>query len=288
MAQKYPKIGLALGSGGAKGLAHIGVLKSLEKHNIPINYIAAASIGSVIGAHYARYKSIKKLEEIIMNLNRKKGIELFDFTFRGGIIKGEKTEKFIAEILEDAKFSDLIIPLAVIATDYNTAEEVIFINGNITKAIRASIAVPAVYQPVFYINKLLADGGLSNPVPVSVASAMGADISIAVNLDRVYIENPLTKIPGLSRIPMHAVNLLRHNLALHAIKTADVIITPQNKALVGLVGWNNFFNPQKALQIIQEGERATDKIIPEIEAKIALYQKRQSRMYKFLSIFRKR
>src|SRR6266480_6644588 len=99
MAKKYPKIGLALGSGGAKGLAHIGVLKSLEKHNIPINYIAASSIGSIMGAHYARFRDIERLQDVVLDFNRRQGVGLFDFTMRGGIIKGKKTEAFISQLL---------------------------------------------------------------------------------------------------------------------------------------------------------------------------------------------
>lgn len=287
MLRKYPKIGLALGSGGARGLAHIGVLKSLEKHNIPISYIAASSIGSIIGAHYATYQDSKKLEELVLTFSRKQGMGLFDFTIKGGIIKGEKTERFISEILGKKQFHELKIPLAVVATDLNTAAPVIFTSGNLTKAIRGSIAVPAVYQPILYLDKLLGDGGLSNPVPTTIVKDMGADIAIAVNLDHIYVENPLTEIPALLRIPMHAVSILRHNLALHAIQNADVIITPLNKLHIGLLGWNNFFNKEKAMEIIQEGESATDKIIPEIEKVIEEYQKKHSTMYKLLHFFSK-
>ena len=287
MTKKYPKIGLALGSGGAKGLSHIGVLKSLEKNNIPIDFIAASSIGAIMGAHYARFKDVKRLEEVIFQFDRRKGLELFDFTIRGGIVKGKKTEKYLSELLENAQFEDLKIPLAIITTDFNTAESVMFTEGNLTKAIRASIAVPAIYQPLFYLDRLLADGGLSNPVPVNIVSGMGANITIAINLDHVYVENKLINIPPLSRIPMKAIDILRHNIALHAIKTADVIITPQNKLHVGFVGWNNLFNNEKAAQIIKEGEIATDKMIPVIKQKIETYQKRQSPLQKFYSFFRR-
>jgi NTE family protein len=287
MANNHPKIGLALGSGGARGIAHIGVIKSFEKNNIPIDYIAASSIGAIIGAHYAVHKDSKKLEELALTFTRKKGVGLFDFTVRGGIIKGVKTERFISEILGNARFEDLKIPLTVVATDFNTAEEVIFTSGDLTKAIRASIAVPSLYQPLFYLDKILADGGLSNPVPVTIASNMGADLTIGVNLDSVYIENPVTQIPALMRIPMHAVAILRHNLALDAIRTADIIITPHNKLNIGLVGWNNFFDKEKAMQIIKEGEKATDKEIPEIKKQIELYQKKHSPVQRFLAIFRK-
>jgi len=289
MAYTYPKIGIALGSGGAKGLAHIGVLKALEKHNIPISYIAASSIGAFIGAHYARFHDIKRLEEVVLSFNRKKGFELFDFTVSGGgIIKGKKTESFVAEILENAQFEDLKIPFAAVATDFNTAESIIFTEGKLSKAIRASISVPAFYQPVFYQNRLLADGGLSNPVPVTVAKNMGADITIAVNLDQVFHDNKLDSIPPLSQIPMHAVTILRHNLAYYGIQSADVIISPQNKFHIGLVGWNNLFDNAKVIQIIKEGEDATEKVIPEIEKRIAQFQRQKGHtpIQKFLNFLK--
>jgi len=287
MVRKNPKIGLALGSGGAKGLAHIGVLKSFEKHQIPVDFIAASSIGSIIGAHYATYKDTQKLEELILAFTRKKGMGLFDFTVKGGIVKGKKTELFISEILGGAQFHELKIPLAVVATDFDTAESVVLTSGNLVKAIRASIAVPPIYQPILYLDKLLADGGLSNPVPVSVASKMGADITIAVNLDRVFVENPLTTIPPLAQVPMLAINILRHNLALHAVKEANVTISPNNKLQVGFIGWYHFFNNEKAIQIIQEGEAATDKMIPEIKRQIALHGREHSLLRKFTSFFKK-
>jgi len=287
MKNIYPKIGLALGSGGAKGLAHIGVFRSLEKHNIPIDYIAASSIGSIMGAHYARYKDVQKLEDLVMSFTRKKGMGLFDLTIKGGILKGVKMEAFLAEILEHAEFHDLQIPVSVVATDFNNAQSIAFNSGNLVKAIRASIAVPTIYQPILYVNKLLADGGLSNPVPVSVASKMGADITIAVNLDSVYVENELNHIPALLRLPTHAVEILRHNLALHAIKDADVIVTPRFKHKIGIIGWKYLFNKEKAKQIIREGEVATDKIIPQIEKQIEEYKKRRSPIRKFLALFRK-
>ncbi len=286
MAQKNPKIGLALGSGGAKGLAHIGVLKSLEKHKIPIDYIAASSIGSVIGAHYARYRNVKKLEELVLHFDRKRGVGLFDFTVIGGIMKGQKTEKFISEILQNATFQDLQIPLTIVATDFNTADSVYFSEGDVAKAIRASIAIPTIFQPLSYLDKLLADGGLSNPVPVSVVAAMGADLTIAVNLDRVYQENPIANLPPLSKIPLLAINILRHNLALYSISNADIIITPLNKLQIGLVGWKHIFDNNKVRQIIQEGEDAADRVIPDIKKQILEFQQRQLPLHKFFSFFR--
>ncbi len=288
MTQKnYPKIGIALGSGGAKGLAHIGVLKTLEAHQIPIDYIAGSSIGALLGAYYAAHRDIKKLEELILNFNRRKGFELFDFTVKGGLFKGKKTEKFIAEILEGAGFDTLKIPFTAVATDINTAESVILSKGNIVKAIRASASVPAFYQPITYQEKLLADGGLSNPVPVDVVKEMGADITIGVNLDTVYLEKMLKDMPALSKVPVHSINILRHNLATQSVKTADVVISPKDTFRIGLLGWSYFFDNNKARQIIRVGEEAAEKAIPDIKLAIKEYQYRKSYIGKVSTFLKK-
>lgn len=282
----YPKIGLALGSGGARGLAHIGVIKTLEKHNIPIDYIAGSSIGAIIGANYAAHKDIKQLEEFIMSFNRKKGFELFDFAVRGGLFKGIKAERFLAEMLREKTFDSLKIPFAAVATDINTAESLILYKGNIIKALRASASVPAFYQPIFYKDRLLADGGLSNPVPVDVATTMGADVTIAVNLDSFYLEKLLKDMPALSKVPVHSINILRHNLAKQSAKTADVIISPKDVVNAGLLGWTSFFDSHRAKEIIEEGERAAEHAIPLINQAIHDYKFSKTKAGKILSFFK--
>jgi len=282
---KNPKIGLALGSGGAKGLAHIGVLKVLKRNNIPIDYIAGSSVGAMLGAFYAANEDIEELEKVILSFNRKKSLSLLDFTMQGGFLKGNKTEKFIAEILNGAKFDTLKIPFAAVATDINTAETVVFQDGSLVKAIRASIAVPAFFQPSQYKNRLLSDGGLSNPVPVDVVKDMGADITIAVNLDSVYIEKPFKHAPALSMVPMHSVNILRHTLAKQSVKTADVVILPPDMYHVGILGWKYIFDNEKAKQIIKLGEEATEHALPSIKHTIHRYRYRRTKIGKFFSFF---
>lgn len=283
--KKYPTIGLALGSGGAKGLAHIGVLKSLEKHGIPVGVIAGSSIGSFFGAHYARHQNSKKLEEMISTFSRKSLVELLDLTVRGGIVKGLKTEKFLESTLEAKTFGDLKLSFAAVATDFNTAEAVVFMAGDLIKAIRASISVPAFYQPIVFEDKLLADGGLSDPVPVDVVKSLGADLTIAVNLDELYTENILTAIPALSKTPKHALNILQHNLALHCANTADIVISPKNSFNIGFLGWNYIIDNKKAQEIIATGEKATDEMIPKIKALIKQYQEQQAPLKRLLRFF---
>lgn len=285
--RSVPKIGLALGSGGAKGLAHIGVLKVLEENNIPIDFIAGSSVGSLIGAHYAAHKDVKKLEDLIFGFNRSKGFQLFDPTLKGGLIKGRKAERFIEEILEGATFKDMKIPYAAVATDINTAETVIFRKGDIIKAIRTSIAVPAIFQPLFYEKHLLADGGLSNPVPVDVVRAMGADIVIAVNLDNVYVERVLESLPSLSKIPLHSISILRHNLALHSASKADIVIAPKDVYHIGLLGLDYVFSNEKAITVIQAGEEAAREHMPILQELLLQKQKEQTRVGKIVTFLKR-
>ncbi|MCK5027412.1 MAG: patatin-like phospholipase family protein, partial [Candidatus Pacebacteria bacterium] len=216
--KKQPKIGLALGSGGVKGLSHIGVIKALKANNIPIDHIAGSSIGALVGAFYAIGQDIDKLEEIALEATWKMGLSIFDPSLNGGFVKGNRLEKLIETwITNNPTFDDLNIPLTIIATDLLTGKEVDIKQGNIIKAVRASLSVPVVFQPIEYKNKLLADGGLSNPVPDSVVRAMGADIVIAVNLDNVYFDNGLdrdmNKNINLAKVPIRALNILRYHLA---------------------------------------------------------------------------
>lgn len=177
---KRKKIGLVLGGGGARGLAHIGVLKILEKNKIPIDYIAGTSIGAVIGALYAESKDYKELEKLANNIHKN---ELIDLEFsRKGLIKGKKIETFLRKKLKSKKIEELKIPLLITALNKKTNKEVIFHKGDIAKALRASISVPKLFQPVKDKKRLLIDGSWKNALPIQALKNKGADIIIAVNL----------------------------------------------------------------------------------------------------------
>lgn len=282
---QHPTIGLALGSGAAKGLAHIGVIKALEKHNINIDYIAGSSIGALVGAHYAAFKDTARLEDLIINFDRKMGFKLFDPTFIGGLVKGKKFEKFIEEMLEGATFDSLQIPFAAVATNFHNARPVALTDGNLTKAIRASASAPAFFQPLLYKDKLLADGGLSNPVPVDIVKLLGADITIGVNLDTVYSENKLLKTMPLTKVPIHSINILRHNLSLQSTKTADVIISPRGEYQIGYIGWDFFFNSEKAKTVIDAGEKATKEMLPTLYKVLEKYESEKSGWRRVINFF---
>lgn len=179
-----PGIGIALGSGGARGLAHIGVLKVLEKNKIPIGCIAGTSIGALIGGLYASGMSVEQMEEIACNTDWFVMAKLFIPKFQPAAIFGGKYVKdFIEALIGDTDFDDLQIPFAAVATDILKGDEVIINRGSLAQAILASTALPGLFSPVESESKsLLVDGGLKNPLPVDVVRNMNADFVIAVNV----------------------------------------------------------------------------------------------------------
>ncbi|MFA7677363.1 MAG: patatin-like phospholipase family protein [Candidatus Omnitrophota bacterium] len=185
--KKRLKIGLALGSGAARGLAHIGVLKAVSEKNISIDMIAGSSMGALVGACYAKKGEIKDLEEVVLRTDWRQLSRLADpnlALFFKGAIHGAKVKELLKVIIGDIEFKDLKIPLAVVATDVNKGEEVIIREGSVVEAIRASISIPGIFTPVKFKNRFLMDGGIVNPVPVSVAKDMGATFVIACNVIR--------------------------------------------------------------------------------------------------------
>ena len=180
MTNTKPKIGLALGGGAAKGYAHIGILKVLEKEGIPIDMIAGTSIGSVVGALYASGISISVIEKLAYNIQRDLWIDLV--IPRRGFIEGKRVEEMMKLLTKNKSFDELEIPLAITATDLIEGEEYIFNKGNVAKAVRASISIPGIFNPVIEGKKVLVDGGVLNNVPVDVVKQMGADYVIAVDL----------------------------------------------------------------------------------------------------------
>ena len=177
------KVGLALGSGSAKGLSHIGVIKLLEEMDIKIDYIAGSSIGAMIGGAYAAGVSINEIEDIALKTDLASSVKYFLPTIsKSGLISGTKVTEFLRDIVGDIKIENLKIPFTATATDILTGQEIDFKNGNLAEAIRASISVPIIFQPVIHDNQILVDGGLANPLPINVAREMGAEFIIAVNV----------------------------------------------------------------------------------------------------------
>jgi NTE family protein len=177
------KIGLALGSGSAKGLAHIGVLKVLDEQKIPIDFIAGTSIGALIGMVYASGVSTGEMEEIALNIDKKQITSFFTPTIPySGLVEGKRITEFIKSIIGNPNIEDLKIPFAAIATNVLNGRKVMITKGSAVEAVRASISIPGIFTPCKHNGNFLVDGGLVDPVPVNCVRDMGADYIIGVNV----------------------------------------------------------------------------------------------------------
>lgn len=176
-----PRIGLALGSGAARGIAHIGVLKVLEEAKIPIVAISGTSIGALIGALFAAGVPVDEMEEVARSVDWKKIARLVDPRVPvSGLIDGKRVSRFFEELLPVRDFSDLKIPLAMLATDVETGEAIVLKQGDLLTALRAAIAFPGIFTPVNIADRFLVDGGLCYPIPAHILKDLGADTVIGV------------------------------------------------------------------------------------------------------------
>ena len=265
-------VGLALGSGGAKGYAHLGVLKVFEENNIPIDYLSGSSAGSIVATLYSLYGNTSKVEEILTDFN---GIRsLIDFSFKGGIVKGKKITDFFENIFEGKKLQDLKIPVCVVATDYETGAAVEIKRGDIALAVRSSIAIPFVFELVKYRGKELADGGLSSPVPINSLKKMGADITIGVRVEDRMGKSERRNFYSMAE---RSLNILQHNLSNSEIEKSDILIDPYFEDY-GILGLHKVVQG-KVKEAILEGEKSAKEQISSIKKLIGA-EKEISAIYK--------
>ena len=185
------RVGIALGSGSARGWAHIGVIRALADEGIKPDIICGSSIGALVGGAYAA-DQLDTLEEWVCNLSMWEVVRLMDIRLAGGLIEGHTLMASINEHIQGVSIEELPRPYAAVATDLASGREVWLQQGSLSDAIRASIALPGLFSPFRHDNRWLVDGGLTNPVPVSLCRAMGADIIIAVNLNSDIVGRHIT------------------------------------------------------------------------------------------------
>jgi NTE family protein len=191
LKSKKPQIALVLGGGGARGLAHIGVLKILEENNIPIDIVVGTSIGALIGGLYVSGLNANQIEAIALPIDKKFIFKMLSPSLpTSGFVDGENIRNYLNTYLGELNIEQAKRAFAAVATDLKTGKEIVLKKGRIVDAIMASTAIPILFKPVMYQNRLLCDGGLTNPLPVSVARKLGADIIIAVNVEQI----PLMKL----------------------------------------------------------------------------------------------
>jgi len=288
VAKKNLRIGIALGGGGARGLSHIGVLKVLERENIPIDIITGTSMGAIIGAAYALDKNLPKLENIIKTYSK---IEEFNLDFslfkqnqknqpfflkkmseflkKGYILnlelrkkclnEGVGLKKIIKELLGGHYFKDTKIPFSAVATDLISGEKVVLNQGRMLEAVLASSSIPGMFPPVEIDNMTLVDGGIISVVPIETARLMGANFIIAVNVSQRIKKK--YEFKNAVDILFRSDLITSSELRKIQLSLADAIISPN----VSKIHWANFTKPYKC---IHAGEIAAENEILEIKKKI--------------------
>jgi NTE family protein len=250
---RTPSIGLALGGGFARGIAHIGVLKVLEEENIPVRVVTGTSVGALIGAAYCSGLSIGELEDLA---HKVRFTSFARWTLsRYGFASNDRMVSFLTRTLKAKTFEELKIPLGVTATDFNTGEGVVFHSGSIIDPVRASCAYPGMFLPVEIRGRYLVDGMLSHPVPTRPLREMGADRVLAVHLKGTWSNGGP---------PRHLFDVIGQSFAIAQDamaclwrEAADLVIEPN----VAGFGYDDF---QRADALIRVGEAAMRNALPEV------------------------
>lgn len=292
MAGRKPRIGLALGSGSARGWAHIGAIRALEERGVKPDLICGTSIGALVGAVYASGQ-LDELESWVTGLAWTKVVRLMDITWKGGLIRGQRLFNLFRATFEDRDIAELGVPFGAVATELNTGREIWLRHGKLLDVVRASIAMPGLFTPVVYNGEVLVDGGLVNPVPVSMCRALGAEIVIAVDLSwgklgpyrkkarqlpvepeapgwfgrladgwlgAVHKPGEEPRIPSIFEVFNTALDIVEQRVARSRLsgEPADVLITP----LLPNFGTMEY---HRAKEAIAEGRAAVARMMPLIE-----------------------
>lgn len=295
MPKSQPIIGLALGSGAAKGWAHIGVIRALVDHGYEPRVVAGSSIGAVVGATYVN-NQLDALEDWARKLTSKRKFLFMDFRPRsGGLVSGKRLMQVLTDHIGPINIQDCPMPFAAVATSYDSGREIWLRSGPVVKAVRASMAIPGIFSPVFLRNQWLLDGGLCNPVPVSLTRALGADLVIAVDLngdntgynsaDEIEERSAalIGRAPAISLSPglevgepppppsmassfFSAITIMSNRLGRGRLAgdPPDVVITPRLGHMTGM-------EFEQADASIAEGYNSVIRVLPLIESALSRY-----------------
>jgi len=257
--KKIPKLGLALGGGAARGFAHIGVLQVLEEEGIKPTLVVGTSAGSVVASFYASGKSGQQLQWLADTMDESQFTDWANpFTGRG-MLRGEALGKYINSQLNGMKIEDMKMPLGIVATDLRTGDGVLFRRGDVATAVRASSAVPSVFEPVQIGGKDYVDGGLVSPVPVRYARQMGADVILAIDISSRPED---AKTTDTLKVLLQTFNIMGKSISQLELAQADVVVRP---ALPD-VGSTEFSARKKS---IEAGRAAMKQALPQLRALLA-------------------
>lgn len=294
-APRRPQVGLALGSGSARGWAHVGVIRALEQAGIRPDLVCGTSIGALVGAAYAAGE-LERFEQWVLGMRFKDVIAFMDVSLSSGLLKGERLIEFFRRNFVDRPLDELAMPFAAVATSLRTGAEIWLRHGSTLDAVRASIALPGLFAPALHEGSVLVDGGLVNPVPVSLARAMGADVVIAVDLGSDILGRHLRAHPPVNApsgeigewirklqahlgglIPAHSpdepklppmldvlttsINIMQVRISRSRMagEPPDLVIAPR-LAHFGLLDFH------RAAEAIEEGRRAVERVAHDLPA----------------------
>lgn len=290
---RKPLIGLALGGGAARGWAHIGVIRALEQAGIKPDIVCGTSIGALVGAVYATGE-LNRFEQWVLGLKISDVVSYMDVSLSSGLLKGKRIMEFFRRDYADRAIEDLPIPFAAVATSLKTGAEVWLRDGSTLEAVRASIALPGLFEPSLKNGVILVDGGLVNPVPVSLARAMGADFVIAVDLTADILSQKLdrddrkdmlddknidwltklqdgldalvpafaeegTSLPSMLDVISSSINIMQVRITRSRMAgdPPEIIVAP-HLAHIDLLDFH------RAKEAIEEGEQAMKAILPSL------------------------
>jgi NTE family protein len=282
-----PKIAIALGSGSARGWAHIGVLKALKREGIEPDIICGSSIGALVGAAYA-HDHLDDLEYWVRNLSRWKLLRFLDVTFsRGAVVHAERVRRELGEVIADHQvmIEDLKKPFATVATDMMSGREIRFLHGSLHDAVLASTAIPGFLPPIFYQGRWLIDGGVVNPVPISLCRNFEPDVVLAVNLNGNIIRGPkantkefagsdaesqvdaIVTPPGMFDSFAKAINIMQDRVTRSRMAgdPPDCLITPRISSI-------DMMEFDRSGEAIEAGEAAVERQLAEIKYILSRYE----------------
>ncbi|RZG80658.1 patatin-like phospholipase family protein [Acinetobacter sp. WCHAc060033] len=256
--KKKPVIALVLGSGGARGYAHIGVIEVLEQHGVKPDFIVGTSAGSIVGSIYASGKSAEQLRQIALDM---KVGDVRDFKIgMKGFFDGQKVEDYVNKQINQTPLEKMKIPMYVVATELKNGEKTIFNYGNTGQAVRASVSIPSMFIPTKIQGKEYVDGGLVSPVPVDIAKQLGADIVIAVDILAQPVNTETTNVWGLFN---QNINIMQNRLAAEELKNADIVIQPDLREKA------HIFDVKGRLDTMQAGIDAANQRLHDLDVVIA-------------------
>ncbi|GAO03533.1 putative NTE family protein YlbK [Anaeromyxobacter sp. PSR-1] len=265
---REPRVALVLGGGAARGFAHIGVIRVLEQERIPVDLVVGTSVGSLIGALYASEKDSFDLEWTAFQLQQD---DLFDFRLVNAVMgmgyaKGEKLDAFVRAKVKQPNIEQLRIPFAAVATDLNWGTRVVIDRGPVAPAVRASSAIPGIFEPVGHMGKLLVDGGVVDNIPIDVAREKGAEVVIAVDISE-DVGN--TSIRNALDVILQATNIMFAENVAHRKQGADVLVQPDVRG----IGMLDFTQKKRCVQAGIEAARAA---MPRVRAAIEAWKAKQA------------